>query len=157
MAILVSRLREGGPTRDLVCHLLGQAGPEAVKVLTRSFDQEGPRLQEQILQILGQYTETDAIAVLRKALLSEDRSLSCTAAGFLAQRLPELSEARRRGFREHLHKGGGERQDRRAGTPATLAAGDFGADGPWTAGANRSLLLKFAGPKNAHSWCARRR
>ena len=36
VAALVSRLREGGPTSDLVCHLLGQAGPSVVKTLANA-------------------------------------------------------------------------------------------------------------------------
>lgn len=142
VAILVSRLRDGGPTRDLVCHLLGQAGPKAVKPLTRAYDTEDG-LQEQLLQILGQYHEADAIAVLRKALLSEEKSLSSTAAAFLGKRLPELSEARRRSFRESLHKAVVKKTEDLP--PASLAQA-LKVLRTLDGAACRPLLLKFAGP-----------
>lgn len=144
VAILVSRLRDVGPTRDLVCHLLGQAGGKAVKVLTRAFEKE-QGLQVVILQILGQYTEAEAISVLRKALLSDDRSLAATAAEFLAKRLPELSEARRRSFRERLHRAVVKGTDELP--PATLAEA-LAVLRTLDGAASRSLLLKFAGPSH---------
>ncbi len=145
VATLVSRLRGGGPISDLVCHLLRQSGPGVVKTLARPFDQEDPALQERLLQILGQYTEADAIHVLRKALLSETRSLSCMAAEFLAKRLPELSEARRRSFREHLHKAVHGNTDELP--PATLAQA-LSVLRQLDGAASRPLLLKFAAPKH---------
>ncbi len=143
VAILVSRLREGGPTRDLVTHLLGQAGPGAVKALTRAFDEEDGQ-KEHVLQILGQYTEADAIAVLRKALLSEDPSLSAAAAGLLAERLPELSDARRRSFRDHLQRA----VDKSDELPPACLAQAVSVLGALDGAASRALLLKLSGPKN---------
>jgi HEAT repeat protein len=147
VAILVSRLRDGGPTRDLVCHLLGQAGSKAVKPLTRAYDTE-EGLQEQLLQILGQYHETEAIAVLRKALLSEEKSLSATAAAFLGKRLPELSEARRKSFRESLHKAVVKKTEDLP--PASLAQA-LAVLRTLDGAASRPLLLKFAGPTHPAS------
>lgn len=144
VAILVSRLRDGGPTRDLVCYLLGQAGPKAVKPLTKAFETE-EGLREQLLQILGQHNEADAIAVLRKALLSEEKSLSATAAQFLAQRLPELSEARRKAFRDHLHKAVVKQTDELP--PATLAEA-LSVLRTLDGAASRPLLLKYASPSH---------
>ncbi len=145
VGVLVARLREGGAAADLICHLLGEAGPSVAKVLAKSFATEAPEMQSRVLNILGHYDSPEALGVLQTALLLPQAELSSKAAEHLSERLQEVSEARRKSCKESL-------SDALAKQPEDLAPASLAhalrvlalMDGT----GSRATLLKFAAAKH---------
>lgn len=142
--VLVSRLRDGGATADLVRHLLGQVGGDVSTVLADTYDDETQETQLQILQILGHYSEDGALRVLLSAVLGDDETLAKEAATHLEDRLDEISEARRKAYREKIYKRVSKEHEEMQ--PGALAQG-LRLMGVIDAAASRATLLKFAGDR----------
>ena len=101
---LVSRLRDGGGTADLVRHLLSSMGGGVCRALAGSYADEDLELRTQIVQILGHYAEAGAMKILMQASLGTDEALSKEACAFFLARLDEVSEASRKKHRETIYK-----------------------------------------------------
>ncbi len=101
---LVARMRDGGATADLARHLLSSIGGGVCESLAKSFDDEEPDLQAQMIQILGHYSVPNAMKILLQASLSANEVLSKDACEFFLARLVEVSEAERKKLREKVYK-----------------------------------------------------
>ncbi|MCA8956658.1 MAG: hypothetical protein KDC87_11345 [Planctomycetes bacterium] len=140
--ILVSRLREGGGTADLVRHLLSSSGAAVADSLAASFRNETPELQAQLLQILGHHHTAGVMRMLMHTAFGDEPELRVEAGTFLCDRLAELDEKAGKKYREDVYKlvkSGKEL------APEALANG-LRAMAAVSAAQSRATLLSYAQP-----------
>ena len=142
--ILVSRMRDGGATADLVRHLLSSMGGKVADTLAATYDDESPELQAQIIQILGHYAVPAAMRVLLRAILGSDDALSNEACGFLLERVQEVSESDRKKYRERVYN---EIKNSKDLTPLGLSNG-LKVMAAINVTQSRATLLKFTQPEH---------
>ncbi len=140
---LLERLRIGGAESDQIALLMSRENNVATaRFLASVFDESDLELRCRILGIVGRQNGREALAVLRKALLSPEPSLADAAHRSLQELAPKLPGERRAGLVEQLKKDV-EHKDVAA---APLAHG-LRALGLLDPVGVRQPLLKFAGAK----------
>lgn len=138
--ILIGRMRDGGGTTDLVRHLMSGIGGRVAETLAADFEDEPYELQQQILQILGHYTDVRSMGVLRKAMLGADERLSREGCDLLSARLQEVSEADRKTTRDEIFS---QIKSSRELTPVAIANG-LRIMAETNVSQSRATLLKYA-------------
>ncbi|MEZ5964908.1 MAG: hypothetical protein R3F56_13795 [Planctomycetota bacterium] len=141
---LLERLRTGGAESDQIALLMSREdSASAARYLASVFDDGDVEMRCRILTIVGRQSSKEALAVLRKALLSPEPSLGEAAHRTLAEVAPRLSGERRAALVEQIKKD----VEHKEANPASVAQGlrALGALDPVGA---RSLLLKHAGVRH---------
>ena len=140
---LLERLRMGGAESDQIALLMSrEENATMARFLAGVFDESDLELRCRILGIVGRPTGREALAVLRKALLSPEPSLADAAQRCLHEIAPKLSGERRVGLVEQL-KQDVEHKDV-AAAPLAQAIRALGLLDPVGA---RPVCLKFTGVK----------
>lgn len=144
--VLVGKLHLGGTIGDRVAHLLSQMGPEVTKALVPVFDDGDAEMQARVLAILGRHSDREALTILKKAMLHSEPPTSEKAADVLRGHLDDLPDKQRdflkQGLARTLNAKAAENLQPGALAQGVLVLGELnGAD-------NRSVLLKYATPKN---------
>lgn len=140
---LLERLRAGGAESDQIALLMSrEQSATAARYLASVFDDADVELRCRILSVVGKQTSKEALAVLRKALLSPEPSLAEAAQRCLAEITPRLPGDRRAGLAENLKK---DIEQKDAPVHATVQG--VRALGLLDAVGARALLLKCAGAR----------
>ena len=142
---LLERLRGGGAESDQISVLMSRSdNAAAAKFLAAVFDDADLELRCRILSIVGKHSSKEALAVLRKAVLSPEPTLAEAALRTLAEIGARLPEERRTALVEQLKKDVETKHD----LPGPLAHA-LRALGMLDAAGAKAVLLKFAGVKHA--------
>lgn len=141
---LLERLRLGGNESDQIALLMSREDNGTMaRFLAAVFDESDLELRCRILSIVGRQHGREALAVLRKALLSPEPSLAEAAQRALLDVAPKLAGERRAAMVEQLKKD----VDHKDLAAAPLAQG-LRALGVLDAVGARPVLLKFTGAKH---------
>ncbi|HLU40643.1 MAG TPA: hypothetical protein VK081_14755 [Planctomycetota bacterium] len=141
---LLERLRIGGAESEQIALLMSrEENATSARYLASVFDDADLELRCRILSIVGRQNGKEAIAVLRKALLSPEPTLADAALRSLHEVVPRLPGDRRAALTEQIKKDVEHKDIREA--PLAYGLRALGVLDPIGA---RAVLLKFAGPRH---------
>jgi len=142
---LLERLRAGGAESDQIALLMGrEESASAARFLAGVYDDGDVELRCRILSVVGRQTSKEALAVVRKAVLSPEPSLAESAQRTLVEVAAKLSGERRATLVEQIKKDIDHKE-----TPPPVLAQGARALGLLDPVGSRALLLKLAGPRQA--------
>lgn len=138
---LLERLRAGGAESDQIALLMSrEESAPAARYMAGVFDDGDLELRCRILGVVGKQTSKEALAVLRKAVLSREPSLAEAAYRCLCEVAPKLPGERRAALADQIRKD----VEHKDASPAARAQG-LRALGLLDPVGSRTLLLKSAG------------